>query len=356
MRVVPIDRGPAGSPDSAESSRYGFIDNAKAIGIVLIVLGHSRGLPEYLSHLIFGFHVPLFFFISGFLLKPGKLEEPIIGHAGKMLRSLGIPYLVFFAMAWLYWLATRDIGGKALQTSGLAWYDPLAGLFSGLQTDLDIDPPLWFFPCLIATAIVYQASRKFLGLTFSTVLFAVLAFLLALLWPGAAISWRLPLGLDIMWIALAFFALGQYWRAGRSTFARSRHIPATVFLPAFALLPGAVALTGRIDLATMRFGALPALYLPTALCGIAATLSISQYLPRSRIADWLSENTLTIFPAHFLFLSLVRGMALSLHLLPGDYQYGIAWSIVSSALAIVLCVPLVWCLRRSPVEIVRKAR
>lgn len=347
-------------PGPAVSGRYGFIDNAKAIGIVLVVLGHSRGLPEYLSHLIFGFHVPLFFFISGFLLKPEKLKEPVGRNAMQTLRSLGLPYLVFFAMAWLYWLATRNIGGKALQTAGLAWFDPLAGLLSGLQTDLYIDPPLWFFPCLIATAIAYHASRKFLGLAFSTGLFVGLAFLLALFWPGGSVSFRLPLGLDTMWIALAFFAMGQYLRSYlrvQDGFRiRDRRLLPVVFAAAFGLLAYAVVMTGRVDLATMRFGALPALYLPMALCGIAATLSISQYFPRSGIAEWLSENTLTIFPAHFLFLSLVRGAAVSLHLIPNDYHYALGWSIGSSALAIALCVPLVWCLQRSPIAIVRKAR
>jgi acyltransferase len=342
----------------APSDRYGFIDNAKAIGIVLVVLGHSRGLPEALSHLIFGFHVPLFFFISGFLIKPGKLEERVGSNAKKILRTLGLPYLLFFVLAWLYWLATRNIGGKALLSAGRAWYGPLAGLFSGLESDLYIDPPLWFFPCLIMTAIVYQVSRKFLGLKFSTVLFVALAFMLAVIWPLSSQSTRLPLGLDNMWIALAFYALGQYLRVENAfaTTHRSKGALAVIFLVAFSLLAYSVTLTGRVDLANMQFGMLPILYLPTALFGIVATLSISQFLPRSRVADWLSENTLTIFPAHFLFLSLVRGIATSLHLIPNDYNYAIGWSIVSSALAIALCIPLVWCLQRSPVAIVRKAR
>jgi acyltransferase len=342
----------------AAPDRYSFIDNAKAIGIVLVVLGHSRGLPEALSHLIFGFHVPLFFFISGFLIKPEKLKERVGSNARKILRSLGLPYLLFFALAWLYWLTTRNIGGKALLSAGRAWYGPLAGLFSGLESNLYIDPPLWFFPCLIMTVIVYQASRKFLSLKISTGLFVALAFVLAIIWPLSSPSARLPLGLDNMWIALAFYAMGQYLRVENAliTTYRSRGVLAVVFLIAFSLLAYAVTLTGRVDLANMQFGMLPALYLPTALFGIVATLAISQCLPRSRLADWLSENTLTIFPAHFLFLSLVRGVATSLHLIPNDYNYAIGWSIVSSALAITLCVPLVWCLQRSPIAIVRKAR
>ena len=347
---------PARRPESGAAGRYDFVDNAKAIGIVLVVLGHSRGQPDYLTNLIFGFHVPLFFLLSGFLVKADKLDESVGAGAWRLLRTLGLPYLVFFAMAWLYWLATRHIGGKALQTAGLAWFDPLVGLFSGLQEDLYIDPPLWFFPCLIATAVAYHASRKFLDLKWSTVIFVALAFLLAMLWPGDAASWRLPLGLDTMWIALAFFALGQGLRMHPAFFPRNRRVLLMLFVLGLVLLAGAAAVSGRVDLANMRFGAVPTLYLPMALFGIAATLSISQYLPRSGIANWLSENTLTIFPAHFLFLSLVRGVAISLHLVPADYIYGLGWSLMSSALAIALCAPLVWCLRRSPIAIVRKAR
>jgi acyltransferase len=340
----------------AAAGRYGFIDNAKAIGIVLVVLGHSRGMPSGLTNLIFGFHVPLFFFISGFLLKPEKLEEGAGSSARKILRALGLPYLLFFVLAWGYWLATRHIGGKALLSAGHAWYEPLAGLFSGLESDLYVDPPLWFFPCLILTAVAYQAARKFMRLGLSTGLFVGLAFLLSVLWPVWSPSARLPLGLDNMWLALAFYGLGQYLRVKNRLFPTRKGVPIGIFLVAFSLLVYAVALAGRVDMANMRFGDLPALYLPMALFGIAATLSISQCLPRSRLADWLSENTLIIFPAHFLFLSLVRGVATSLHLISADYHYAIGWSIASSALAIALCAPLIWCLRHSPMTIVRKAR
>jgi acyltransferase len=74
-------------------------------------------------------------------------------------------------------------------------------------------------------------------------------------------------------------------------------------------------------------------------------------LPASGIAGWLSENTLVIFPAHFVFLGLVRGAALSLHVIASDYQYALGWSVVSSALAILLCVPLIYLLRFLPIRL-----
>ena len=43
-----------------------WISIAKAIGICLVVIGHS-GAPEYVVKYIYSFHMPLFMLISGYL-------------------------------------------------------------------------------------------------------------------------------------------------------------------------------------------------------------------------------------------------------------------------------------------------
>ncbi|WP_167595143.1 acyltransferase family protein [Collimonas pratensis] len=325
------------------SGRHVFIDNAKAIGIVLIVIGHSKGLPDYLVRLIFSFHVPLFFFISGFLLKPEKLQQSVHGSVKRTLRTLAVPYLFFFCFAFGYWLLTRNIGEKAILSAGRAWYQPFIGLLTGLEVDLYIDPPLWFFPCLIMTAILYQLARKQLTAVVAAGCFVVLGIAVTLLFNQP--SYRLLLGLDSMWVALSFYALGQLAREN-TWFSRVGIMQLILFgLLASLLLVWAGSLNDQVDLATMYFGARPALYLPTSLLGIAATLAIAKLLPASRVANWLSQNTLIIFPAHFIFLGLVRGIALSLHAIPRDYHYALGWSVASSAMAILLCLPLLHVLR-----------
>lgn len=331
------------------SNRHVFIDNAKAIGIVLVVVGHSKGLPDYLVRLIFSFHVPLFFFISGFLLKPDKLRQSVHGNVKKTLRTLAVPYLFFFCFAFGYWLLTRNIGEKAALSVGRAWYQPLIGLLTGLETDLYIDPPLWFFPCLILTAILYQAARKLLTAAGTACCFVALGIAVTIFCNHP--SYRLLLGLDSMWIALSFYALGQLARE-KAWFSRIGMMHLLLLgLLASALLVWTGSFNDRVDLATMYFGMRPELYLPTSLLGIAAALSIAKLLPASRIANWLSENTLIIFPAHFIFLGLVRGIALSLHAIPSDYHYALGWSAASSALAIFLCLPLMYVLRFLPIRI-----
>lgn len=54
--------------------RIEYLDVAKGIGIMLIVLGHSK-LPGIILSWIYSFHVPLFFIISGYLYKPRSISE-----------------------------------------------------------------------------------------------------------------------------------------------------------------------------------------------------------------------------------------------------------------------------------------
>ena len=54
-----------------KTSRILWIDVAKGITIILVVLGHSS-LPSTISRFIWAFHMPLFFLVSG---GGNKLEE-----------------------------------------------------------------------------------------------------------------------------------------------------------------------------------------------------------------------------------------------------------------------------------------
>lgn len=49
---------------------------AKAIGIMLMVAGHAS-LPYFVARFIYMFHMPLFFFVSGYCFKESHLNAPI---------------------------------------------------------------------------------------------------------------------------------------------------------------------------------------------------------------------------------------------------------------------------------------
>lgn len=63
---------------------------AKGIGIMLMVLGHS-GFYQYGTALLGMFHMPLFFFISGYCFNLRHLDN-WSGYAIKRIRKLYIPF------------------------------------------------------------------------------------------------------------------------------------------------------------------------------------------------------------------------------------------------------------------------
>jgi len=73
--------------------RIEYIDIAKGIGILCVVLGHVN-LWDKLDMLIHGFHMPLFFFVSGYLFKVTDIRYFIL----KKIKTLLWPYLLFYLL------------------------------------------------------------------------------------------------------------------------------------------------------------------------------------------------------------------------------------------------------------------
>lgn len=50
------------------SKRLDWIDIAKGIAIILVIVGHTVPNPSPLRHAIFSFHMPVFFILAGIRL------------------------------------------------------------------------------------------------------------------------------------------------------------------------------------------------------------------------------------------------------------------------------------------------
>ena len=54
--------------------RIGYLDMAKGLAIILVIIGHSSFVPLRAKILLYVFHIPLFFFLSGFTLNVTKYK------------------------------------------------------------------------------------------------------------------------------------------------------------------------------------------------------------------------------------------------------------------------------------------
>lgn len=327
--------------------RHAYIDTMKAIGIVLVVVGHAPGLDPSIKQTIYSFHMPLFFFISGMLLSESKLLMPFGAYLATVWRSLGVPYLFFFLVSYLYWLPTHELASRAALYSEVRWWDPLLGVVVGNGDALYVNVVLWFFTCLISTSLVFHVLRQHFSATFLLMALNALAFVYV--WAHQA-SWpRLPWSIDNAIVALAFYAAGHYFRAHRAAGVTAiRALDARLLtLALFAGVGVCAHLNGTVDLNTLQFGRSPALYFVGAYLGILAMFYLAVALPDTRVMQWLSANTLIIFPTHLLMFSLFTGIAIVVFGLPPGFKTSSdAWTVAFPLFALLLSYPTAHFTRR----------
>lgn len=88
---------PTPSPPAATQSRDPYLDNARAILITLVVIGHLvESIGSYwagaLYTWIYAFHMPAFVVITGYLSRSFRNEPR---QVGRLLSSVAIPYVIF---------------------------------------------------------------------------------------------------------------------------------------------------------------------------------------------------------------------------------------------------------------------
>lgn len=55
--------------------REHYIDVAKGVAMLLVIIGHITIIPSWLYAWINSFHMPLFFFLSGMVYNPYKYDK-----------------------------------------------------------------------------------------------------------------------------------------------------------------------------------------------------------------------------------------------------------------------------------------
>lgn len=130
--------------------RLNYIDMVKGFSILCIILGHLLPGHYYIQSIITVFHVPIFYIISGFLIrwkeeKTGKIElKTVIKNS---IRGLAIPYFFFsFIMIAIQTVQIKDLNYTKFM---LQYMFSLKGIAA-----------LWFIPSLFFAKIGFTMIGK----------------------------------------------------------------------------------------------------------------------------------------------------------------------------------------------------
>lgn len=262
--------------------RIGYIDIARGLGILIIVLAHNdlAGYHPTLHKFIYSFHIPLFFFLSGMFFRPAR---PFGETIRRRFNTLMKPYFFTLFMIYLGEAAFSNMTFPVIQGRILKSLYATGKYIDWVQ--------LWFIPHLFVVALFAWIAWRFV---FGRIrwdwlrwllLFAVLAagvFSMPNFWPFTAPVinvelFGLPFSLDLV-LASGFFFLVGYEVNQRPL---EKIFASPIFLlGSFALLLALVILLPpQLDFNTRTY---PSLWINTAeaLLGIGMVLSLARNLEK----------------------------------------------------------------------------
>lgn len=240
----------------------------QTFGILLVVFGHSfylfpRDNPILLW--IYAFHMPLFFFISGYLLHythPQTNEVVLTGQKGyltRRARRLLIPYVVISSLVFVPKALMSQYSVRPVQ---LTWHDYIDNI---IYPHHNVLGAFWFLPTLFIIMLLFMMLARYGIYKYRNLVLGGCILLYAF------VDYGFDSLLNIRGVShfLIFFIAGYYYQQSRIE-QRIQSIPLWKTLPATLLL----------SLLPLLHGQSVWLDLLTAFNGIALSLCLAQAYDR----------------------------------------------------------------------------
>lgn len=268
--------------------RLTWMDELKGFGMCCVILSHMT-IPKPIVHAIFSFHMPLFFFASGYLYRQNISGRWVL----RKLDSLLIPYLIY---SWLGVVIRPFWYGEAMSTLVRG---PLLGNGLGFT---------WFFMALLLAELLGALIVRFIQ--GRTLLLGVVASLLAALgflyersgWPCICMSAIIPQA-TVLWI------IGWLFKT-ENVFDRLLRVRSIVFrcaILSILLCLCALSFAQRVDMSSVRTGN-PLLFYGTA---ISFVIIIALVLISLKHTSWMliyigKNSLLFLAGSQFIPLTFVK--------------------------------------------------
>jgi len=320
--------------------RRKHIDIAKFWGIALIVLGHNAALlkatDSYLYSLIYAFHVPLFFFLSGCFISTSKgWRKQVVSKLDSLLK----PYFVVSIF-----LIVKSLMEGSLTTGYVA------GIFYGNGLTIQW-MPMWFLTHLFVASIVSYAVLHHLFSKVKMPLFQT-SFSLGVLffgalyikafWLGDSVFFTdkhlpgLPYSFDLLLVTVPYILLGAIYKDSILGFKANHAIG--VMSIAFVLLINVIS-SSSLDLNLRNYGDFLVVNLKV-FSSIYMILYLSILIGRIKYLDNIfsygGKASLFILIFHFYV------QAKSYEIISSVFGVGVFAEMVSFLLGLILPIILYW--------------
>ena len=327
----------------AVENRDNWIDWAKAIGIFLVVWGHIplNNESSMVTAFIYSFHMPLFFFISGYLFKiiPSFKQE-----TQKGFKALIIPYLIYQLLIYPYWLTKELITSD----SGFQVYNLIVSPVIQSLLANPINGATWFVVCLffmkLTANLILRRKQALLYIAISC------TFAISLYWYLNSQNLLRVNVTDRFLSLLLFFFLGYICKQ-KNMITYMINKPKTNCM----LLLTSVIITLIINSISYQVSCTSfydiAMFYTVGISGSLMVISIGIFLNhvKSHIIYQLSIGTLVILGTHCMFIGIINfAFEKYLHIPNVSYSSSVSLAIALSIMAITYPV-ILFCKKYCPI-------
>lgn len=203
---------------NSNNQRLVWLDQARGFCILLVLLGHIQTTPSTLWALIYTFHMPLFFVISGYLWDDKNLfKYSFKVFLYRKFNKLIVPYFKIAGVCLILWggvvpIITSVFSRDKLEIDSylLQLCKYLYGILYSIG-DVDCMPncsPIWFLTAFFCSNIFWYLYRKTNSNLKHGKFNLMVLFLIALLGYSVSLIQRLPWNINSAIIGCYFMGVG----------------------------------------------------------------------------------------------------------------------------------------------------
>jgi len=331
-------------PGATSATRLGWIDAARGLAIVTVVLlhvsiGHYYGLPQAedwvvarwdrLNQVISVVRMPLLFVVSG-MLASGKIRRGFTN--GNAILSAVTNYYLYLVWLGVYGLLFIASGPVVVPFQPARIEDYVIQI---------VEPrtPLWFVFGLAAYTLVFTALRRVPpGI--------VLAGSAAVsIWAGMTWTVESPLWTRIL-LYVVYFVVGVHAKPVIVKYARSWWVLLVSGVLTVAFFQ-ALGLMTIMTPAPLSFGDSVVsllLQLAASILGVTASAQLCRWAPWQTVGSWIGRRTLGIYVMHvpvivaWHFAVELGPLSIVKTLTAGSLWFDLLYPVLLTAIVVVACV------------------
>lgn len=278
----------------AVKQRVEWIDTAKGLGLFLVVFGHllTIGTWQNLKIAIYSFHMPMYFILAGWLLKP-KDQKFLAFLKDKFFRIL-LPAIIYLLICLPLSIKLQVDAGASVQSILYTTF-----FFEG---KLHFNAPVWFLIVMFEVVIIAKIIRLDKYKPWAKLLTTLVCFGLAYVLYKV---YRFPyFGIDRAILCLGFYSLGGVLKDIHPHISKDLTTFISIICTMLWLLFSAL-MKKQPSIYLFRLDNF-FYFIITGICGSIMWFKVSSLLTDFKPLSKLGQNTLLVLGTQYYWYYFVR--------------------------------------------------